>query len=46
MTTLFTLEYNELQMCLPTKLKIKIKINLQMFQDFKKAHALGLVYNY
>jgi hypothetical protein len=44
MTTLFTLEYSELQMCLQTKLKIKI--NLQMFQDFKKAHALGLVYNY
>ena len=42
MTTLFTLEYSELQMCLQTKLKI----NLQMFQDFKKAHALGLVYNY
>jgi hypothetical protein len=44
MTTLFTLEYSELQMCLQTKLKIKI--NLKMFQDFKKAHALGLVYNY
>ena len=44
MTTLFTLEYSELQMCLQTKLKIKI--NLQMFQDFKNAHALGLVYNY
>jgi hypothetical protein len=42
MTTLFTLEYSELQMCLQTKLKIKIN----MFQDFKKAHALGLVYNY
>ena len=36
MTTLFTLEYSELQMCLQTKLKIKI--DLQMFQDFKKAH--------
>jgi hypothetical protein len=44
MTTLFTLEYSELQMCLQTKLKIKI--NLQMFQGFKKAHPLGLVYNY